>query len=481
MSARAAAPPALGSMPADVIRARARELVARPPRRPSAARVEREVEAFRRRTRRSAELHQRACGLLARGTEHVDPLADPYPLFMERGNGSRVVDVDGNSYVDYILAGGAILLGHNDAELNERIVALIRDKTNFHGHLDEYELEAAAALCDVFPSIEAVRFTASGAEANLAAARIARAFSGRRKIVKFRGAYHGWGDQFMTDIEVPGSGPFMAGGIPEAFLSETVLVDQDDLEGLKRTLVEHERDGGVAAVICEPVGAESGLVPFAAGFHRDAIELAHRFGALYVFDEIVTGFRLGLGGAQARLGVQPDLTTLGKGLMNGYPACGVVGGRKEIVDAATTGPPRDGASAYIGGTLSGNVLSVAACLHTVSQARRPGVLDRASGAAADLVAKLNGLFESRGADFFAYHYGSIVKVELTAPHALRPDSAERATEILERRALLGTYMLPVQNAGVLSRMGRDMVSCAHTPADNDEAVTAYDALLDFLG
>jgi glutamate-1-semialdehyde aminotransferase len=480
MSVPTAPPPSLGSMPPELILHRARDLTKRPPRRPGAVRVEREIEIFRRRTPTSAALHSRARALLARGSQHVDPLSDPYPLFMHRGCGSRVDDVDGNRYVDYILAGGAILLGHNDPELNARVVAVIEEKTNFHGHLDEYELAAAEALCELFGSIEAVRFTASGAEANLAAARIARAFTGHRKIVKFRGAYHGWGDQFMSDLEVPGSGAFMAGGVPEAHMSETVLVDQNDLEGLRRAFVEHRRDGGIAAVICEPVGAESGLVPFVDGFHDEALALAHAFGALYIFDEIVTGFRLGLGGAQARLGVTPDLTTLGKGLMNGYPSCGVVGGRKEIIEAATTGPPRDGPAAYIGGTMSGNVLSVAACLQAVNQARRPGVLDRAIDTAADLVAKLNVLFERRDADFFAYHYGSIVKVELTAPHAVRLDSAEAAIDALERRALLGTYMLPVQNAGVLSRMGRDMVSCAHTPDDNDLAVAAYDALLDFL-
>jgi glutamate-1-semialdehyde 2,1-aminomutase len=360
-------------------------------------------------------------------------------------------------------------------------VRLIQEKTNFHGYLDEYEVKAAEKVCEIFHSIESVRFTASGAEANLAAARIARGFTGKKKIVKFRGAYHGWGDQFVTDIEVPGTAQVMSGGIPDEFLSQTLLVDPNDLDQLESALAGADSSGGVAAVICEPVGAESGLIPFDDGFHAAAIELAHEHGALYVFDEVVTGFRAGLGGAQAQFGVTPDLTTLGKALMNGYPSCGAVGGRKEVVDTANTGLPDGNPSTYIGGTLSGNVLSTAACYFNLCEAQRPGVIDASIATAADLVRKLNDLFEQRGSDFFAYHIGSMVKTEMTASHAIPITGWESLVEIIDRRGLLPQYMVPVQNAGVLSRMGRDMVSCAHTASDNDKAVEAYDRLLDSLG
>ncbi|HEV2999814.1 MAG TPA: aminotransferase class III-fold pyridoxal phosphate-dependent enzyme [Solirubrobacteraceae bacterium] len=458
------------------IRERARRIADGPIRRPAPERLQAEVDEFRRRTSGSAELGRRAARVLARGTEHVDPLSFPYPLFMRAGAGSRVTDVDGNEYVDCVLAGGAILLGHNHPELNRRVVELIRERTNFHGHLDELEVEAGEELAEVFPSIEAVRFTASGAEANLAAARIARAWTGRSKLVKFRGAYHGWHDQFLVDIEVPGSGRFLAGGIPEAYQSETVLVSQNDLDELESVLA----GGDVAAVFCEPVGAESGLVPFDEGYHPRAIELAHRHGALYVFDEVVTGFRVGLGGAQRLYGVEPDLTTLGKALMNGYPSCGAVGGRKEIVDTANVSVPDERPSAYVGGTLSGNVLSAGACVHAVRLMREPGVLDRAIDAAGDLVARLNALFAARGFDFFSYRFGSIVKTELTAPQAVPLDDPARLGEVLERRELLSAYMVPIQNAGVLSRLGRDMLSCAHTTEDNERTVAAYGRLLDVL-
>jgi glutamate-1-semialdehyde 2,1-aminomutase len=465
---------------AETIRARARQIAERPALPLRADRLEAEAETFRRRTPRSAALNRRAAAVLPRGNEHVDPLAYPYPLFMDAGSGSEVVDVDGNRYVDYILAGGVVLLGHNHPTLNERIHTLIADKTNFHGYLDEYEIAAAEKICDIFPAIERVRFTASGAEANLAAARIARAFSGKKKIIKFCGAYHGWGDQFLIDIEVPGSGQFMSGGIPGEFLSQTVLVEQNDLDQLQAAFRRHEHDGGIAAVFCEPVGAESALVPFDDGFHAAACAMAHEHGALYVFDEVVTGFRMGLGGAQKHFGVSPDLTTLGKALMNGYPSCGAVGGRREIVDTANVSLPDARPSTYIGGTLSGNVLSAAACYFNLCEAERPGVIDHSIAMAADLVGKLNTLFQAHNYDFFAYHFGSIVKIELTAPQAVRLDGAESVADVIARRELLTKYMLPVQNAGVLSRLGRDMVSCAHSERDNDKAVIAYERLLDSL-
>jgi glutamate-1-semialdehyde 2,1-aminomutase len=458
------------------IRERAAALAAEPVRRPDPDRLEREHREFLRRTPRSRELHGRATRVLPRGTEHVDPMAYPYPLFMNRGSGSTVTDVDGNSYVDCTLAGGAILLGHNHPGLNARLIDLIGLRTNFHGYLDEYELLAAEKLCEMFDSVESVRFTSSGAEANLAAMRIARAYTGRSKIIKFRGAYHGWGDQFMTDLEVPGSGTFLSGGVPAEFLSQTVLVYQNDLDELDRALA----GGDIAAVISEPLGAESGLVPFDDDYHAQAIELAHRNGTLYVFDEVVTALRICPGGAQRLFGVRPDLTTFGKGLMNGYPSCGAVGGRKDIIDTAHTGVPDARPTTYIGGTLSGNVLSAAAAYHTLCEISREGVLDRADAVAAELAAMLNELFVDRGSSFFAYQFGTIVRIEMTAPQWVPLTRPEALADIMDRRHVLSSYMLPVQNAGVQSRMGRDLITLAHTSDDNHTVVAAYARLLDVL-
>lgn len=464
-----------GLVPAAEILHHAAEVAARPVRQLKPERFAAEQEQFLKRTPGSANLFEQARKVLARGSEHVDPLSSPYPLFLKQGKGSIVTDVDGNEFVDCILAGGAVSLGHNHPGLNQTIIELLRTRTGFHGHLDEMEVRAAEMIISLFPAAESVRFTGSGAEADLAAARIARAYTGKKKIIKFKGHYHGWGDQFMTDLEVPGSGEFMAGGVPGEHLANTVLVHPHRIDELEKAL----RAGDVAAVICEPFGGESGLVPFPDGFHAEAIVLAHHYGALYIFDEVVTGTRAGLGGAHALLGVRPDLITLGKGLMNGYPSCGAVAGRKDIIDAAATGLPDGGPFTYIGGTMSGNVLSATACHQTLVELSRPGVLDNAITVTANLVEQLNNLFLDTDVPFYAYHFGTILRIELTAPHAAAMDT-DNLFEIIERRQILGDYMIPVANAGVLSRMGRDMLSCSHTKDDNEKVVAAYARLIECL-
>ncbi|MEU8231239.1 aminotransferase class III-fold pyridoxal phosphate-dependent enzyme [Actinoplanes sp. NPDC048967] len=471
-----APPRRFGTMPAAEILARARALTERPAPVPDPDRLAGERAVFEKRTTRSAALAETARSRIGGGTGHVDALTTPYPLFMDRGAGGTVTDVDGNTYVDCILAGGAISLGHNHQRLNRAVQEVVATRTGFHGHLDEYELRTADAICAMFPAAEAVRFTASGAEANLAAVRLARAVTGRRRIVKFMGHYHGWGDQFMVDLEVPGSGAFMAGGVPESHYANTVLVHPHRLEDLAAVL----RQGDVAAVLSEPLGGESGLVPFNDGFHAEAARLTREHGALYVFDEVVSGTRAGLGGAQSVLGVVPDLFTLGKGLMNGYPGCGVVAGRADVMSAAGTGLPSDGPFAYIGGTMSGNPLSMAAAYHCMAELARPGALDGAIDRAAELVRRLNEVFDASGFGFFAYHLGTVVKIEMTAPHALGADALDHAAEIIHRRMLLADYMIPVGNAGVLSRMGRDMLALEHTTADIEKVVNAYARLVEFL-
>jgi glutamate-1-semialdehyde-2,1-aminomutase len=445
-----------------------------------AERLEAAYKEIFAKTQKSKALHERAASLLPNGSQHTLPLNNPYPFYMEKGMGSRLQDVDGNTYIDYILSGGAIILGHNDAGLVEEVKEMLLNKTHFHGHYDEMELKAAEEVIAFFPAIEKVRFTASGSEANIAAVKIARAYTGHKKIIKFNGNYHGWGNEFLIDVEVPGSGKFVSGGIPDEFMNETVLVPQNDLNKLEEAFIENKDKGGIAAIICEPMGAESGLVPFVDGFHKEAMAMAHKYGALYIFDEVVTGFRMNKGGAQAYLGINPDLTTLGKGLMNGFPACGAVGGKKEIMDTANTGLPNGAPFTFVAGTLSGNALSMTACHYVVNYLRNSDALTKANMVASDLSKKLNSLFESYSSPFFAYNYGNIMRVEMTAPHAVNINSMEAMQEVIARRSILSNYSVIVSNCGVLSRMGRDFVSCAHSTSDNDAYVKAYEVLMETL-
>jgi glutamate-1-semialdehyde 2,1-aminomutase len=459
---------------------RTRALAARPARKLDERKSAAVLKQFTDRTAGSARLCQKAGAVLPRGNEHAWTPSVPYPLFMNHGKGSRVWDVDGNEYVDYILAGGPLILGHNPEGLRKSMLEVIGKRTYFHGFCDEMEVRAAEKIIHHFPSVQRVRFTSSGSEANAAAARIARSFTGRKKIIKFLAGYHGWNDQFLTDLEIPGSGRFLSQGVPGEILDLTVLVPPD-LDALDRAFLENAGSGGVAAVFCEPVGAESGLVPFGDGFHAAAIEIAHRHGAVYVFDEVVTGLRMGLGGAQAALGVKPDLTTLGKALMGGWPGCGAVCGKADVMETAAAGVIPDGRPfAYLAGTLAGSTLSAAAAYYTILELEKPGVLDRLFVVTSDLVDKLNALFAARECGFFAYNFGGIVRIEMTAPHGVPLTGPEVFPEIIFRRGLLEGYSAVVHAHGVLTRNGRDMVSCAHTIKDNDHAVRAFSALIDTL-
>jgi len=460
---------------------RTRAVAARPVRGLDPGKRAARLEEFTRRTGGSARLFEKAGKVMPRGSGHAWTPHVPYPLFMDHGKGSRVWDVDGNEYLDYVLAGGPLILGHNHEGLRRSMLDLISRRTNFHGFHDEMELKAAEKIIHHFPGIERVRFTGSGTEANAAADRIARSFTGKKKIAKYLAGYHGWADQFMTDMEVPGSGRFISQGVPGEILDLTVLVPPNDLDALDRALAQHDADGGVAAVFCEPVGGESGLVPFEEDFHAAALEIAHRHGALYVFDEVVTGLRMGLGGAQGVLGVKPDLTTLGKALMGGWPSCGAVCGSAEVMETACTAVIPDGRPfAYIAGSLTGNTLSAAAAYYTFVELEKPGVIERMFVVATDYVDKLNGLFAARGCGFFAYNFGGIIRIEMTAPHGVPLTGPEAMPEIIHRRAILDEYSALLHAQGVLSLSGRDMVSCSHATKDNDKAVQAFSTLIDSL-
>jgi glutamate-1-semialdehyde 2,1-aminomutase len=428
-------------------------------------------------TPKSKELTDKAFQVLPNGTQHTLPLTNPYPFFMYKGEGSKLFDVDGNSFTDFILSGGALVLGHNDPGLIQYITKLLQERTHFHGHFDELEVKAAEEIAAFFPSIEKVRFTASGSEANTAAVKIARAATGKKKIIKFMGNYHGWHNEFLIDVEVPGSGKIISQGINDEVLEDTILVPQNDLEALEEALKNTQARGGVAAVIIEPFGAESGLVPYLEHFHEKAIKLTHQYGALYILDEVVTGFRLGLGGAQQFLGITPDLTTLGKAMMNGFPSCGAVGGRKDLMDIADTGVPKKYPYTFVSGTLSGNTLSMAACYYVVSTLRKTQALMHAQSMTENLVNRLNALFTEAGSDFFAYNFGSILRVEMTAPHAVAIDSEVAIMDVIARRKALSDYAMIVSSHGVLSRMGRDFVSSAHTQDDLNMYIEAYEKLL----
>jgi glutamate-1-semialdehyde 2,1-aminomutase len=280
------------------------------------------------------------------------------PRFIERGQGSRVFDTDGNSYIDYVCSWGPLLLGHRPAEVIDALREVLHVGTSF-GAPTEREVELAELIARTVPSMEMVRLVNSGTEATMSALRLARGFTGRDLVIKFEGCYHGHVDSLLVK---GGSGMATLGiadsaGVPKAFAETTISLPFNSIAAVEQAFAD--RGGQIAAVIVEPVVGNMGCVPPASGFLEGLRELTARHGALLIFDEVMTGFRVALGGAQERFGIRPDVTTLGKIIGGGLPMA-AYGGRAEIMrKIAPLGP------VYQAGTLSGNPLAVAAGLATL--------------------------------------------------------------------------------------------------------------------
>jgi len=303
------------------------------------------------------------------------------PLYIASGQGSKITDVDGKSYIDYVLSWGPLILGHCHPEVVEALAGVLKTGTSF-GACTPGEVELAERICEAFPSIERVRLVNSGTEATLAALRVARAATGRDKILKFEGCYHGHGDSLLVKA---GSGVATLGlpdspGVPKALAELTITVPFNDLAALEQAFRAHR--GQFAAAIVEPAVGNAGCVAPRPGFLERLRTLTAEQGTLLVFDEVMSGFRVAYGGAQQLYKIRPDLTTLGKIIGGGLPV-GAYGGKAVLMDLVAPAGP-----VYQAGTLSGNPLAVAAGLKTLEVLRRPGTYEQLDALAEKLAAGL---------------------------------------------------------------------------------------------
>ena len=328
------------------------------------------------------------------------------PLFMASGRGAELTDVDGRTYVDMVLSYGPLILGHGDPHVQEALRQALEAGTAF-GAPTEAEVRMAGAICERVPSVEMVRLVSSGTEATMSALRLARAATGRPAFIKFNGCYHGHGDAFLVRA---GSGALTCGapdspGVPEAVVADTLIAEYNDLAGVEALFAEQgER---IACVFVEPVAGNMGCVLPEPGFLEGLRALSDRHGALLVFDEVMTGFRVSRGGYQEIAGVRPDLTTMGKVIGGGLPV-GAYGGRRDLMQRVS--PAGD---VYQAGTLSGNPLAVAAGLAALEVLDRPGAYQRLEDAGAYLQAGLESILADRGIPGRINRQGSMLSLYFT--------------------------------------------------------------------
>ncbi|HWQ29682.1 MAG TPA: aminotransferase class III-fold pyridoxal phosphate-dependent enzyme, partial [Negativicutes bacterium] len=347
------------------------------------------------------------------GVQHNLAFNYPFPLVFVKAEGAYLYDIDGNRYYDFLQAGGPTVLGSNPPEVREKVLELLNDCGPSTGLFHEYEYKLAKKVSECMKTVEMFRMLGSGTEACMAAIRVARLATGKKYILKMGGAYHGWSDQLAYGIRIPGSKWTQANGVPRFCFKNTQEFFPNDLNDLERKLKLNSIRGGTAAVIIEPVGPESGTRPLDRDFNRGVEELCRKYGALFIFDEVVTGFRLGKGGAQGYFGVSPDLTVFGKVIAGGYPGAGGLGGKREYMKLLAAGLESGSKhkKALVGGTMAANPLSCVAGYHTICEMERTDAALKAGRAGDKLVDGLKKLIVKHGLPFVAFNQGSICHLE----------------------------------------------------------------------
>jgi glutamate-1-semialdehyde 2,1-aminomutase len=385
------------------------------------------------------------------------------PVFIERGSGPRVWDADGNEYIDYVCSWGPLVLGHAHPEVVSAVKAAADSGTSF-GAPTEIENKLAGMVLNALPSLDLVRFVSSGTEAAMSALRLARAYSGRNKIVKFEGGYHGHSDALLV---AAGSGASTHGvpdsaGVTPSFAQDTLVAQFNDLDSVDAHLKKYPAD--IACVIVEPVAGNMGVVPPQPGFLEGLRELTSRYGALLLFDEVITGFRVGYGGAQGLYDVQPDITCLGKVIGGGMPV-GAYGGRHDIMETVSPLGPM-----YQAGTLSGNPVAMAAGARTLELLQEPGVYEGLESRAAELHDGLRDVFAKAEVPAHVNRVGSMMTVffsagEVTGWSSVSASDKEAFGRFFHRMLDEGIYLPP-------SAFEAMFVSTTHSSADIQATIAA---------
>ncbi|MEJ2042894.1 MAG: aminotransferase class III-fold pyridoxal phosphate-dependent enzyme [Reinekea sp.] len=437
------------------------------------------LEHFETRCQKSKRLSKEAQRFIPGGVQHNLAFNYPFPLAMKEAQGAHLTDVDGNRYIDFLQAGGPTLLGSNPAPLRAKVNEVLDNCGPVTGLLHEYEVKLAVLICQSMPGVDMVRLLGSGTEAVMGAIRLARTYTDRKWVIKIGGAYHGWSDQLVYGMRLPSTGRMEAVGIPRGATAYTQECPPNDLTALRRKLQLNRLFGGTAAVMVEPLGPESGTRPVHPDYNRQVRALCDEFGALLIFDEVVTGFRMGPGGAQAYFDVKPDITVLGKCLAGGYPMAGAIGGRKEVMMMLVGGIGTTSKRAFVGGTLSANPLSCVAGYHALIEAQRLDAAGKAGRAGDRLQRGLAEIIERRGLPYVVYNMGSIVHLQTSGVLLLDTSNLYKLwrvkAEAKERKHMMEEMGAAYSAHGLITLAGsRIYTSLADTDEVIDDALNRFD-------
>ncbi|MFH2012271.1 MAG: glutamate-1-semialdehyde 2,1-aminomutase [Pseudomonadota bacterium] len=383
------------------------------------------------------------------------------PLFIKKAKGAYIYDVDDNKYIDYVGSWGPMILGHANPQVISTLKKVMENGTSF-GAPTSLEIELARMIVDAVPSIELVRMVSSGTEATMSAIRLARGYTNRDKIIKFEGCYHGHVDSLLVKA---GSGATTLGipdslGVPKDFAKNTLTLAFNDLDSVKETV--KEIGGNIAGIIVEPIPGNMGVIPPKEGFLEGLRTLCDQYGIVLIFDEVITGFRVALGGAQELYGVLPDLTCLGKIVGGGMPV-GAFGGRKDIMERISPSGP-----VYQAGTLSGNPLAMTAGIETLKILSQEGVYDTLDQKAKILSEGLYKVANKAGIPVFSNRVGSMLTIFFTNRPVIDYNSAKecdtkRFAHYFSLMLGQGIYLAP-------SQFESSFVSLAHTDQDIEKTI-----------
>ncbi len=448
----------------------------------SASKARQQIEsAYQQRTPKSAELSDAAKLYLPSGVVHDSRYTSPYGLYASHATGARKWDIDGNEYIDYFGGHGALMLGHNHPQVVAAANAQMARGTHFAAG-NELDIRWAEKICEMVPSAERVRFHSSGTEATQMAVRLARAFTGKDKLMRFHGHYHGWLDDMTSgyNSHFDGSAPI---GVPENVAANSVVIDPYD-----KTLVERllDEDDNIAAAIVEPLGAATGKVPISADFLGQLREWTTRNDVVLIFDEVVTGFRVSPGGLQQQIGVTPDLTALAKIVAGGLPG-GAVTGRADILGGLDYDPDKRGKREKIfhPGTFNACPVSAAAGLETLRIIQQEGACECANRAAARLRQGLGDKLSDFGLDWIVYGESSAFHIymggEVAGQDGFIPETLGREQLYRQPQDIARLLRLALNINGVdFSGWPGGLVSAAHSDANIDVTVAAFGASLEML-